>query len=570
VNIFASLSYKLRHRLDRFFALLAKKWKSSFYLYLAGLFSVLIVVDMAFLHLTTEMKQVGFDMMVRYRFMVPEPDQDIVIIDIDESSLATMAKEYGRWPWPRQVMGKFVEHIERHKPQAVVFDIIFSDPDVYNPGSDAYFNAVVASTNNTFFPVLRLSSSEDSQSKLNPAMIPGATPMEGEAQTDATIAMLMPYFKSVQDGKRLGMNNINPDSDGVVRQYLAYIDDYGWKIPSLPLRIAQELNFPETEAQRVLLNWRGPPYTYRSVSFGEVFDDMDRKDKKRPADEFSGKIVIIGSTASSLFDIKPTPMSRLHPGVEILATAIDNFKHRDYLRFPDARITYLLITLAVIWATALGFYRDTGRDKIDLLFGASQFILVGISYGSINLTNTYINLTGPVTLGLTYFTVARLYSYATGSMLEKSAVRKSLQRSGEQIGVLMLINLGGHAGALNAGVRETIRQGLSRVGSTAKSVEIIKHTQKGLWNLFENILAVSWSIPAGDKEGRLNIQQDIDAIEQALLPLLQKHYLAKEQDADWVVHEGMIAGGEQARDCWHALFGATLLRWSEAKKTESC
>src|ERR1019366_2494889 len=98
MNIFASLSYRLRLRLNRLFALLARKWKLSFYLYLAGFFSVLIVVDMAFLHLTTEMKQAGFDMMVRYRFAVPKPDKDIVIVDINESSLTEMAKEYGRWP----------------------------------------------------------------------------------------------------------------------------------------------------------------------------------------------------------------------------------------------------------------------------------------------------------------------------------------------------------------------------------------------------------------------------------------------------------------------------------------
>lgn len=569
MNIFASLSYRFRRRLNRFFALLARKWKSSFYLYLAGLFSVLIVVDVAFLHLTTEMKQVGFDMMVRYRFVVPKPDRDIVIVDIDESSLAEMAKEYGRWPWPRQVMGKFVEQIEKQHPRAVVFDIIFSDPDVYNPSSDAYFDAAIASTNNTFFPMLRLSSFDDPQSNLNPAMIPGAMPLQGEARADATMAMLMPYFNSVLDGGRLGMNNINPDNDGVVRQYLAYIDDYGWRIPSLPLRIAQELKFPETEAQRVLLNWRGPPYTYHSVSFSEVFNDLARKNRQRPADEFAGKIVIIGSTASSLFDIKPTPMSRLHPGVEILATAIDNFKHKDYLRFPEARITYMLITLIVIWATALGFYRDTGRDKIDLLFGASQFILIGISYGSINLTNTYINLTGPVTLGLAYFTIARLYSYATGNMLEKSAVRTSLQRSGDQLGVLMLINLGGQAGALNAGVREAIRQGLVKIGSAAKSVEILKNTQKGLWNLFENIVLVSWSIPADDEEGRQSIQRDIEAIELSLLPLLRKYYMVTEQDVDWIVHEETISGGEQARDSWRALFGATLIRWNDARKAES-
>jgi adenylate cyclase len=561
MNIFASLSYHLRRSLNRLFALLAKKWKRNFYLYLAVIFTIFVVADTAFLHLTAEMKQVGLDMMVRYRFVVPKPDKDIVIVDIDEASMAEMAKDYGRWPWPRQVLGEFVEQIEKQNPKAIVFDIIFSDPDVYNPGSDEYFDAVIAGTNNTFFPMLRLSPYDDAQSSLNPAMIPGVIPLGAEVQADATIAMVLPYFNSIQSAGRVGLNNIDPDTDGVTRQYLAYLDGYGWKIPSLPLRIAQELNFPETDAQRVFLNWRGPPFTYHSVSFSKVFSDMSSKKKLRPADEFTGKIVIIGSTASSLFAIKPTPMSRSHPGVEILATAIDNFKHADYLRFPDTRITYLLVTLLVIWATAWGFYRDAGRDKIDMLFGASQFILVGISYGSINLSNTYINLTGPVTLGMAYFTVARLYAFATAAMLEKSAVRTSLQNSGEQHGVLMLINLGGQGGALNASIREKIRQGLVKIGSASKSVEILNGSQKGVWNLFEDTLAISWVCALDDMNARQHIQQDIGAIEQALLPLLSRHYMVAEQEVDWIVHEGPIAYGEEARSSWRTLFAATLLRW---------
>ena len=83
-----------------------------------------------------------------------------------------------------------------------------------------------------------------------------------------------------------------------------------------------------------------------------MFTDLGSKDKKRPADEFTGKIVIIGSTAPSLFDIKATPMNRMHPGVEILATAIDNFKHGDALRYPEGRVWYLLITLAIVWLSA--------------------------------------------------------------------------------------------------------------------------------------------------------------------------------------------------------------------------
>ena len=561
MNIFASLSYRLRLNLNRLWTMLARKWKGNFYLYLAAVFTLLILADTSYFHISSNMKQVGLDMMVRYRFVVPKPDKDIVIVDIDEASLADMAKDYGRWPWPRQVLGEFVKQIEKQHPKAIVFDIIFSDPDVYNPDSDAYFDEVIASTDNTFFPMLRLSTYDDAQSSLNPAMIPGVFPSGEEVQGDATIAMLMPYFNSIQSSGRMGLSNIDPDPDGVTRQYQAYLDDYGWKIPSLPLRLSESLGFPTTEAQRVFLNWRGPPFTYHSVSFSKVFSDLTSNQKKRPADEFTGKIVIVGSTASGLFDIKPTPMSRSHPGVEILATAIDNFKHVDYLLFPDKRIFYLIMTLIVIWVTAWGFYRDTGRDKIDKMFGASQLILLGVSYGSINLSNTYINLTGPVTLGLAYFTIARLYAFATASVLEKSTVRSSLQRSGEHHGVLMLINLGGHAGASNAAIREKIRQALVKIGKAPMSVEIIKGAQKGMWNLFEDMLAISWITLADDEVTRLSIQNEVAAIEKSLLPLLLKHYLASEQDVNWFVHEGSIAGGEQSRDSWQALFGEALLLW---------
>lgn len=569
MNLFATFSYYFRSGRSGLSTLLARKWKTGFYLYLAGLFSVLIVADTAFLHLTANMKQGAFDMMVRYRLIVPKPDQDIVIVDINEASLAAMAKDYGRWPWPRQVLGEFVEQIEKQHPQAVVFDILFSDPDVYNPDSDAYFDAAIAATSNTFFPMLRLDPADDALSQIKPGMIPGVVASSETAQRDATVAMVLPHFKSVLDGGRIGLHNIYPDADGIARQYPVYRDDYGWKIPSLPLRIAQQFDFRQPEAQRVLLNWRGQPFTYHSVSFSDVFADLSSKNKQRAPDEFTGKIVIIGSTAPSLFDIKATPLSRMHPGVEILATAIDNFKHDDYLRFPDARIAYLLLTLAVIWATAWGFYRDTGRDKIDRLFGASQFILIGISYASINFTSTYINLTGPVTLGLAYFTVARLYAFATGKALEQNTVRAAQQREGELHGVLMLISLEGHAAVLNDRVREKIRHGIEKIGNKTKSVEILKGDQKGLWDLFENMLAISWLCAADDEAGRSSIAGDIEAIQQAIGALLHKHCATTTNDAAWFVHEGTIDGGDAARDSWRALFAATLQNWHETKQKEN-
>ncbi|MDD5241320.1 MAG: CHASE2 domain-containing protein [Sulfuricella sp.] len=562
------LSHRFRAILNNLSTFLARKWKNNFYLYLAALFSAAILLDVFFLHLATDMRQATFDMMVRYRVVVPKPDRDIVIVDINEASLAAMAGEYGRWPWPRQVLGEFVEQLEKQQPKAVVFDILFSDPDVYNPDSDAYFNAAIAATGNTFFPMLRLDPADDRLSQIKPGMIPGVAAIDGEADRDATVAVVLPPFKSILQGGRLGLHNIYPDADGIVRQYLAYLDDYGWKIPSLPLRVATELGFAQPDAQRFLLNWRGKPFSYHTVSFSDVYTDMASKNKKRPQDEFKGKIVIIGSTAPSLFDVKPTPLSRMHPGVEILATAIDNLKHGDYLRFPDARIAYLLLTLAMVWATAWGFYRGVGQDKFNALFGASQFILIAISYASINLTTTYINLTGPVTIGLAYFTIARLYALATGRALEKNSVRTSQNHGGNQYAVLMLIRLDGHEQIMGERAWEKVRKGLEKTKGAPKSVEMLKGRQKGLWALLENTLAISWVCQEDDADRRGQISRDIEVLSQALGPLLQKNGAYADNGAEWFVHEAPIEGGEKARTEWRALFADALLRWEQSKNRE--
>jgi adenylate cyclase len=556
---------RMRKLIAVFSTLLARRWKNKFYLYLAVFFTLLSLVDTAFLHVTANMRQATFDTMMRYRIMVSKPDPDIVIVDINEASLAAMANDYGRWPWPRQVLGEFLEQIEKQQPKAVVFDILFSDADVYNPDSDAYFNAAIAANSNTFFPILRLDPDSDKLSQIKPAMIPGVQALSDEAEQDATVAVVLPPFAAAIKGGRLGTHNIYPDADGVVRNYQTYSDEYGWKLPSLPARLAGAEGWPETDEQQVLLNWRGPPFSYHYVSFSDVFVDLSSKSKKRPANEFTNKIVIIGSTAPSLFDSKPTPLSKIHPGVEIMATAMDNMKHGDYLRFPEAKVPFLLLTLAVVWLTAIAFYRNAGRAKIDLLFGFSQFILIGISYATINFTDTYVNLTGPLSIGLLYFTIARIYSSATSKALEQNMVRITLERSGELQATLLLIRLDVNKNIVPDTVLEKIRYALENCGNEGKSAEVLKGYQKGLWDLFEKTFAVSWVVDAGDSEGAARVKQDVETVLAALQVQLRKHLAQPDNAADWFVHHGVVTGGKAARASWRGMFAEALLRWDEKK-----
>lgn len=559
---------RIRFLFARFYAFLAGRWKTGFYFYLAALFTVFTLADTVYLHSTAEMRQSAFDMMVKYRIFKPKPDPEIVIVDINEASLAAMAKDYGRWPWPRQVLGEFLEQIEKQQPKAVVFDILFSDADIYNPDSDIYFDSAIASTNNTFFPILRLDPDSDPLSQVKPSMIPGVQALSKEAKQDATVAVVLPHFQAALNGGRIGLHNIYPDPDGVARQYLVYRDDYGWRLPSLPAQMARSLGWEEPSVQRILLNWRGKPFSYRYVSFSDVFADLTNKKKKRPPDEFKNKIVIIGSTAPSLFDIKITPLSQMHPGVEILATAMDNMKHGDYLHYPEARVLYMLLSLLMVWLTAWGFYRNSGRDKIDSVFGLSQFILVGISYTSINLSNTYINLTGPVMIGMAYFTIARIYSSGTRVALERNMVRISQGRSGDLLATLLLIRLDGTRNIMTDVVLERIRHGLETASKEPKSVDVIKGLQKGGWDLFGRTFAISWMVSPDDADGIARVKRDIEVVLTALIPLLRKNLAYPENVPEWFTHQGIIAGGVAASASWRVMYAEAMLHWEEQKRKD--
>lgn len=395
------------------------KSQGRFYLYLAVFCSILVVLDAGSVEVIRGMKLKTFDVIMKHRVLFQKADPNIVIVDIDEASLEAMAQEYGRWPWPRQVFAEFLEVLQEQKPQAIVFDILFSDPDVFNKESDSYFNDVVSEAQNTFFPMMRLSLANDELSKVTPSMIPGIEPVPGEPQDEKGIALVLPAFTGILESGRMGTNNVYPDRDGIVRQYPIYRDHFGWRVPSLPAKLGETLGWRLPNDSDVFLNWRGKFGAFRSVRFSEIFDDFLRRDRQRASDEFTNKIVIIGSTASALFDTKPTPMEKIHPGVEILATAIGNIKNGDWITQAKNPWLFTALALGLIWVAALAFLTGVKRKAIDTVFAGSQVGLMAVTFASLNLTTFYLDLTAPITAGLIYFSLARVYAYAEATLMEK-------------------------------------------------------------------------------------------------------------------------------------------------------
>jgi CHASE2 domain-containing sensor protein len=543
---------------------ITRRLHNNFYLYLSALLTVFVLLDASVFHVGENMRDRAFDLMVKNRIMVPKPDPDIVIVDINEASLSAMAGEYGRWPWPRQVLGEFLENIQTQQPKAVVFDILFSDADVYNPDSDAYFNEVIAGTENTFFPMLRLAQESDHLSTITPDMIPGIKYVQPENGTaikeKQPIAIVLPHFEAALNTKHLGTHNIYPDKDGIVREYRLWHDENGWILPSLPLAVGNFASIsPSSPAQNILINWRGKPFTYQYVSFSDVYADMASKVKKRPADEFKNKIVIIGSTAPSLFDLKATAMAKAHPGVEILATAIDNVRHNDDLKVWRGKIPYVLMSLILIWLTALAFFRNMDRDKLTTVFSSSQITLLALSYTAINLTNTYLDFTGPITWAIMYFSVAKIYALANDRAMQH--ILASDVESGKRGACIMLMPIVIESQfPFTDSMLKKLRHAIEHQLQKPATVELLKGTQSGIWGLFSDMIIVSWAYAHDDEDEAVKVQQDATQLGAHLKQLLQNSGMPDDVLFRYTQHTGMLNTEKPMASQWRGLFAQAIIK----------
>jgi adenylate cyclase len=551
---------RLKLLIGQWIAQTTRKLRNNFYIYLAVLLTLFVLIDAGVFHVGENMRQKAFDFMVRSRLIMPEPDKEIVIVDINEASLAAMAKEYGRYPWPRQVFGEFLENIDAQKPKAVVFDILFSDADIANPDSDAYFNETIAATNNTFFPFIRLSKDQDKLSAVNPAMIPGVTEtIQGQADKNATVAVILPHFTAAINSGRLGFNNIYPDKDGIVREYRLYRDDYGWKIPSIAWKAGSTLGYSVPDTQNVLINWRGKPFTYQYVSFSDVLLDMTSKEKKRPQNEFTGKIVIIGSTAPSLFDLKATSMAKIHPGVEILATALDNVKHGDYLHVWRGAISYILFSLLLIWLTTAAFYKQADRDKLNKIFSSSQVGLLVISYVTINFTNTYLDLSGPIIWAVAFFSIAKVYAMANDLALQRwLAFGVKMSEGGSQ--VLIMPILVESAEPLGEAMLKKLKRKIELSCKTPNTVDILKGSQSGIWGLFGDMAVVCWTYAEKQEEYGEQAKQDAEKLAGQLPEILIDVGLPGNTKIRYTTHKVGLTGNMPLADQWRSLFAQAIIK----------
>lgn len=309
---------------------------------------------------------------LRLRLSLPAtPDQRVVIIDIDERSLA----QVGQWPWPRARIAALVDElVQRQQVAALGLDAVFAEPErAAGAGEDGDRLLSRAVARGPVVLGYYLTSDRDGhRSGTLPTPLAGLSPWPRLLHWDGYGANIAPLAEAA---RAAGFFNAATDADGLVRSVplLATLDGQLYESMSLAvlraglgqaalrperpddsgtpgaitlLSAAQPVRIPLQPDGTVPVPYRGPggpagrSFTYLSAA--------DVLAGTLPAGSLKGRYALLGFTAPGLMDLRTTPVGAAYPGVEVHANVISAaLDGRMLLRPPQARGYELVLLLAV-------------------------------------------------------------------------------------------------------------------------------------------------------------------------------------------------------------------------------
>jgi adenylate cyclase len=330
----------------------------------------------------------------------------IAIVDLDEASLERL----GQWPWPRYRIARLLERIREAGATAVGLDMVFAEPDRVSltPLSGEILRDLGTRIDLAGFPREALDTDRALAATLagGPFVLgypfdfetargngcvlhplraavraaAGAGGADGLFEAQGVVCNLPALSKAAGSS---GFFNVIPDPDGVLRRVPLVIRHKGALYPNLALALylrarggdAVFETGPEgTEALRLdgsripldrrgnlLVNFRGPHRTFPHLSAAAVLD------RTADPERLKGKIVLLGTTAAGLKEIRTTPLDAAQPGVEIHANVLDNLLSGDpiasprwaqvvrvlFVLLPGFLLTSLLARSSAAWGLAL-------------------------------------------------------------------------------------------------------------------------------------------------------------------------------------------------------------------------
>ena len=333
----------------------------------------------------------------------PAPEQ-VVIVDIDEKSL----NKLGQWPWPRTTLAQLVDTVSGAGAAAIGFDVLFPEHDRTSPANVA---SIVESYDETTATKLRSMKSNDQaladamaktrvvlgQSGFHQKMTQwhaGAIETSALAMLDnppdpflenyAGLVRNVPELEASAKGR--GMVTIRPEKDGIVRKLPFVMKAQGLVLPAFGLELIRVATGQSTvliktgDSGVTSLNLAGIQMPadrnakawihFRPHNQNIFFSALDVLENKVPPETFKGRIVIVGTSATGLFDIKATPVDPATPGVEVHAQLIKAILTQSLLQRPawasgmEVILTMLVGLLLIALLPRLGAMLTLGAGAL--------------------------------------------------------------------------------------------------------------------------------------------------------------------------------------------------------------
>ena len=435
------------------------------YIYIGAIFLFLIIVKFANPPIIQKISFINYDF---YQKVFNRGEvKNVTIIDIDEKSIAKI----GQFPWRRDAYSKILKNLNQHNPQAIAFDIVFSEEDKQNPTdlllqlqkeTNDIIDVEVVDTNKIFIDSIKNSKiilpvlGEPNDNFVNNNSKPKLTIITKGENPKNFIYKYKNKIVSLENindvASGIGSISLIPNIDGVIRNVpvLYNIDDRIW--PSFALetvRVASGqknllvksnkngIEFIKTRKntipsdQNAVINIKFNKFSKENyVSAVDVMNnDFDQK-------RIENKIILIGSSAQALFDIVKISNGRTVPGVEVHAHIIDNILNNEsivkniYTHLVE-NIIFLILVIFLI------FIPVKIKPKFSIIFFVGSIFVINLSSIIIYQLNFYLDSLFTSIAGTLVFMTSLYFRYLEENSIaienekQQSILKKEREIAGE-------------------------------------------------------------------------------------------------------------------------------------------
>ncbi len=401
-----------------------------------GGFSWLLVLILYLSGLLEPFELKMYDNLCRLSASSSRTPEEIALVVVDQGSLDDASRELGiNWPWPRQMYFPILQLCVLGGARAIAFDILYTEPSAYGVADDQLLAEAFKESGRVLLPLFLSTEELAQQDWLLGLLDRISLPLQNlsKRQSNSYPSTKAPIRPLAESSAGLGNVHIPPDPDGIYRRLpLVFRHGDRW-IPSLGLAVVLHLErsgslvlddiglhlgtktVPLDRRGDFLLSFYGEGREYHRYSASKVVQSfVALQEGGKPIynpEVFRDKIVFVGFTAPGLFDLKPTPMSSVYPGLAVHATLVANLLHEDFrTRMQPPWLLAIAAAVAIITGiTVMLLSKIWQLGLLTLSYGVGLVLFVGISFRQ-NLWVDTVLLTA--NLGVA-FGLSSAFSYAT-------------------------------------------------------------------------------------------------------------------------------------------------------------